>query len=132
VTPSHLGAMNDKSIVRFYEFVMRIRDSQVYADLEFKLYAWDIATNEVIEITMTGGYLISDGGYHKWRCLKCPFKHPATNPRLWFSKRLESVRKDIEGIMKKRFQILKCPIQFHYQETIDSVFLHAASYIICC
>ncbi|CAB1115914.1 unnamed protein product [Ectocarpus sp. CCAP 1310/34] len=44
---------------------------------------------------------------------------------LAFSKRLESVRKDVEcffGIVKGRFRILKLSIPYHKQEDIDNVF----------
>jgi hypothetical protein len=125
VTPSHVGSMNDKSIVRFDAFVMAVKNKKLYDDLEFTLQKRNQLTNEVEDVKVRGGYMISDGGYHKWRCLQCPLKHPATEPELLYSKRLESVRKDIEGcygILKKRFQILKCPIQFHNQITIDMVF----------
>ena len=70
----------------------------------------------VLECTQVSGlYLICDGGYHLWRCLQFPLKDvPDIWARRW-SKRLESVRKDVEcafGILKKRFRILKVPFLY--------------------
>jgi hypothetical protein len=48
-----------------------------------------------------------------------------TEQELYWSKRLESVRKDVEcffGILKGRFRILKLPLQYHTVDRVDSVF----------
>ena len=43
--------------------------------------------------------------YHEWRIFQCPIKHPLSRTQFVFSKRLESVRKDVEdtfGMLKVR------------------------------
>ena len=69
---------------------------------------------------------MSDGGYHAWRALQYPLKHCGGDRDLarW-SKRLESVRKDVEysfGILKGRFRILKMPIAFCDKTQVDNIF----------
>lgn len=70
-------------------------------------------------------YLIVDGGYHNWRHLMAGFG-PSTDPaeQAW-TVRLTSARKDVEcafGILKRRFRILKIPLQFHDATTINNIF----------
>lgn len=53
--------------------------------------------------------------------MKCPLTNAAT---AW-SKRLESVRKDVEcffGVLKGRFRILKLPILYRNKDEIDNMF----------
>ncbi|CAN0269880.1 unnamed protein product, partial [Discosporangium mesarthrocarpum] len=59
--------------------------------------------------------LIVDGGYHKWRCLLCPFKGISTQAQLKWSNRLESVRKDVGCYFERQkgwFRILKLPMLY--------------------
>ena len=54
-----------------------------------------------------------------------PSKYPLSKGDLLFSKRLESVRKDVDcffGILKIRFRILKLAMTYQQQKRIDSVF----------
>lgn len=54
-----------------------------------------------------------------------PSKYPLSESDLLFSKRLESVRKDVEcffGILKARFRILKLAMTYQQQKRIDYVF----------
>lgn len=54
-----------------------------------------------------------------------PTKHSIHPEEIEFSKRLESVRKDVEcffGIVKGRFRILKLPVMYRKQERIDNMF----------
>lgn len=54
-----------------------------------------------------------------------PTKTPLTLEEIAWSKRLESVRKDVEcffGILKGRFRILKLAILYRKREYIDNVF----------
>jgi hypothetical protein len=120
VTQSHYGARNDKTIVRYDEHVMNVRNGDLYADEIFHLYDEHGVPQE-----QKGLYLICDGGYHKWSCLQCPMKHTTDLAAAHFSTNLESVRKDVEdvfGILKQRFRILKHAVELHNQEQIDNVF----------
>ncbi len=62
-----------------------------YTNLPFELYD---ASGGVI--TLRGAYLIADGGYHKWWQLQCPWRESSTLAAIQWTKRMESVRKDIE------------------------------------
>ena len=57
--------------------------------------------------------------------MMCPIKHARSMEEIAWSKRLESVRKDVEcffGVLKGRFRILKLPILYKEMEDIDNVF----------
>lgn len=119
-TYGHPGTRNDKTIVKFDGFVSAINELQLYQDVEF-----NVVTSGGVEVAQRGLYLISDGGYHKWRCLQCPMKHTSKHKEAMWSKWVESVRKDVEcvfGILKGRFRCLKLPIFFQSKELIDSMF----------
>jgi hypothetical protein len=120
VTSSHYGSRNDKTIVKYDEHVMKVKDGELYSSEKFHLYNSEGELEE-----HEGLYFICDGGYHKWRCLQCPMKHTSDLASAHFSTCLESVRKDVEcvfGILKKRFRILKNAVELHNQKEIDNVF----------
>lgn len=119
-TVGHYGSRNDKTIVRFDGFIRSIVDRQKYGDVQFKL-----RTSPDSSITEIGVYIIVDGGYHLWRVLQCPYKIASEEAEVWWSKALESVRKDVErtfGIMKKRFRMLKMPMLFRDMDDISYMF----------
>ena len=99
------GSWNDKTIVHYDTFVSRFRTGDLYGNVEFEV---QVSASEIKKIR--GLYLICDGGYHKWRCMQCPFPEgPSDDEKAW-SKQLTSLRKDVEcvfGILKQRFRILK-------------------------
>lgn len=78
---------------------------------------------------MKGEYIICDGGYHRWPCLITSDSFdPNLEARAWGA-HLESVRKRIEcifGILKKRFRLLKLPINLQYKDDVQNAF------ITCC
>jgi hypothetical protein len=56
--------------------------------------------------------LIVDGGFHRWKCLQCPFREASDADGSKWTEKLMSLRKDVEctfGSLKKRFRILKIP-----------------------
>ena len=118
------GARNDKTLAQYDSVMQSIKDGTLYADKAFSLYAEDGTVTQV-----QGLYLICDGGYHMWRCLQFPLKHASTLWERRWSKRMESVRKDVEtafGILKQRFRILKVPFLFKDAQSIHNVF------VVCC
>lgn len=118
VASSKPGTMNDKSSVRYDPHVIAVRQG-MYKDFRYKLGGK----------TVSGGWLMSDGGYHRWRCLQCPRSHDTRPCIAAWSKALESVRKDVEctfGIMKGRFRILKLPLDFQHEQEIDYLFYTCA------
>jgi hypothetical protein len=82
------------------------------------------------QVQFFGVYLICVGGYHRWPCLISPVKTGvAGSPVMKWSAKLESVRKDIEGvfgILKKRFRFLKNFNNLFHQSDIDNAF------VTCC
>lgn len=121
----HYGAKNDKTIVMTDSHVQAIRDGELYQDLEYEMFVNEDGTME----TFVGGYLIADGGYHRWRCLQCPLKHSEDPDVNLFCAALESIRKDVEcffGILKIRFRYIDGKIEVHSFEEIDNVMY------VCC
>lgn len=114
------GSHNDKTIVRFDEFVTALNTKKMYSDIKFPV------KNELGVIEMLVGlYLICDNGYHRWRCLQNPEKWSNDEYVIAFSRHLESIRKDIEccfGILKGRWRILKIPVLFQSQSAVDNIF----------
>ena len=69
-TPGFPGANNDKSISRHDFAIHTLRTSLLYTGFIFML-----KTGVMTSAACTGLYFICDGGYHKWRCMQCPFKY---------------------------------------------------------
>ena len=72
-----------------------------------------------------GLYLLCDGGYQKWRIIQCPNKYATAEFEARWSKRIESVGKDVEctfGMLKRRFCILnlKLPMLYWAREDVDN------------
>ena len=123
VTVGHPGSRNDKHIVRTDESVMQLLEGNGW--LQSK--AWKtVAGPHGQSKTFFGVYVICDGGYHRWPCMVSPVKTgvPGSSVMKWSAK-VESVRKDIEGvfgILKKRFLFLKNFVNLHRQSSIDNCF----------
>jgi hypothetical protein len=123
ISQIHMGCDNDKTIARHDSAISRIRSStDIMKTSAFSYYRLDGTVGEAM-----GYYYIVDGGYHMWVELIAPFKHEpdGTIAELW-SDTVESIRKDVEcvfGMLKKRFMILKHPMRFPKQQTIEMVFL---------
>lgn len=103
-SPGFYGSFNDKTIVKFDRFISSINNKERYADEEYEIY--DVHGNLTTE---KGLYLLSDNGYHPWRCLQYPNRTKSNTDTLLhhdWSCRLESIRKDVEcffGILKRRW-----------------------------
>ncbi|CAN0408744.1 unnamed protein product, partial [Discosporangium mesarthrocarpum] len=70
-------------------------------------------------------YVASKLVHFLWKCLMAPYEASCNEDQLQWSKRLESVRKDVEcfcGILKGRFRILKLPLGFRDEDRIDNMF----------
>jgi hypothetical protein len=120
----HPGARNDKKIVLYDEYVMGLKDKTNLADFKFELRTRDGGT-----VQREGAWLIVDGGYHLWRCLQPPIKCAWREEEIFYSCRLESVRKNVEcffGVLKQRFSIVKYPFRYHDKQKCDNVFF------VCC
>lgn len=126
VSVGHPGTRNDKHISRTDESVTDLLVPNSW--LSSKI--WQCLGPNGQKRNFFGAYLICDGGYHKWPCLIFPWKKGLPNsPAMMFSKKLESVRKDIEGvfgILKVRFRFLKTFNLLSRQDSIDNAF------VTCC
>jgi hypothetical protein len=121
VSCGHPGTRNDKHIAKTDPSVMQLLENNSWLNSR----AWHCSGHEGKK-TFFGVYLICDGGYHTWPCLVSPSKNgmPGT-PEMRWSKNLESVRKDIEGvfgILKVRFRFLKNFNNLRHQSSIDDAF----------
>ena len=114
------GAVNDMTQARHDKLFEQLHNRTLHPSRTFRLYKRDGTSVEYC-----GLYAIVDNGYHRWKCLVAPYKHAILlDEKLW-SKRLESVRKNVEctfGILKKRFAILKRPLLYRNPEFIQTIF----------
>ncbi|CAM9373054.1 unnamed protein product, partial [Discosporangium mesarthrocarpum] len=129
VTAGFVGANNDRTI-RNDPSVDRGKTHEAHTQMEYTLV--DL---EGREFTEKRAYLIVDGGYHqKCPCSLRPSSVAISRTCLKWSKRLESVRKDVEcffGSLNGRFRILKMPLMFwasnaNLREKSDNIFF------VCC
>ena len=105
------GALNDKTIVRFDDFVKKIRDRSLFGSVFYFLLSK--VNGIVVNVAKNILYFLCDGGYHKWRNTVSANQYDSTAEGNVFKTRIESIRKDAEdtfGRLKKIFAILKLPI----------------------
>ena len=127
VSGSFFGSVNDKTIVKFEKEIDKVRSSELYTNYEYDIYTSN--SGNIQNLSIQGCYLLCDNGYLNWVILQCPSTSIADGPLYHWSKRLESVRKDIEcvfGRLKIRYSILKNRLRLHYKADIDKVFR------VCC
>jgi hypothetical protein len=122
VTFGHSGSRNDKHIVKSDQSVLSLLEGNGW--LQSK--AWKTVGPNREEKVFFGPYLICDGGYHRWPCLVAPVKAGIPgSPVMKWSAKVESVRKDIEGvfgILKIRWRFLKNFNNLHQQSAVDNCF----------
>jgi hypothetical protein len=112
------GRENDKTITVNDDFTHSI----IQGRLQEVIYT--IFGADGIPTTIKGGYIIVDGGYHKYPVFidPDPLTHMIADVR--WSEFLESIRKDVEctfGILKKRFRILRNGITYGSLEDINNI-----------
>ena len=109
VPPSLPGRNNDKTGARYHALLCMLKEKKLWHDVEFELY--DAHGDRYMA---KGLYSITDGGYHRWRCTQCPTKYCGEKWHALYSKRMESVRKDVEDVFGRlfaRFRIFNHPLQ---------------------
>ena len=120
----HPGTRNDKHIVRTDNTVTELLEGNGWLNSKSWLTS---AVNGTRRIHRGVYLLICYGGYLCWPCLINPHKDaiPGSPTMQQWSAKLESVRKDIEGlfgILKKRFKFLKNFNVLQMQSGIDNAF----------
>jgi hypothetical protein len=122
VTFGHPGSRNDKHIVKTDHSVMQLLEGNGWLQSR----AWKTVGPNREEKVFFGAYLICDGGYHRWPCLVSPVKAGIPgSPVMKWSAKVESVRKDIEGvfgILKIRWRFLKNFNYLHQHSAVDNCF----------
>ena len=120
VPPSLPGRNNDKTGAKYHALLHSLNMKKVWHDVPFELY------NEQGEkYTVHGLYSITDGGYHQWRCTQSPSKWAGEVWHARQSKRMESVRKDVECVFGKifsRFRIFRKPLLVQQAQSVDDTF----------
>jgi hypothetical protein len=123
-TDGHPARWNDKTIVRFDNIAMGLKNGTLLDDdFIFELYDYDSAGN-IYKAKYKGPWLIVDNGYHNWPITVPPFKTTSSRTEVRFSDWLESIRKDVEctfGILKGRWRILKTGIRLHGLDAADQI-----------
>ena len=76
----------------------RLRFDHLFTKMPFNLFRRD---GEQVEVR--GAYLITDAGYHRWWIFAQPERTALSDEELFYTSRLESIRKDVEDV----FGILK-------------------------
>lgn len=119
-TNSFYGSLNDKTIIKYDDYIQAVRKGQKWGDVVFEVFDAHGNTKEE-----TGVWFICDNGYHRWSCLMSPFAYCSSEEKIRWSEWVESVRKDIEcffGIVKARFRLLRDGIQYHNADEITNIF----------
>jgi hypothetical protein len=121
VGPIFPGSTNDMTMVKADTFVSRVRDPNgVYAS-----FVYDMLYADGSSYKTKGCWHLCEGGYHQWRTTICGLKDGLSDAEKRFSKRAESVRKDIEcvfGRLKMRFGVLRLPMLAQSADLIDDQF----------
>jgi hypothetical protein len=124
-TTGHPGRWNDKSVIKFDDFVRGIHDGKKLQDVEFHLF--QRVDGVVTKVLYRGAWVIVDNGYMRWTCTQAPIKGCAgTWQQLRWAKWIEAMRKDVEclfGILKGRFRILKTGSRLFGPEATDKIWL---------
>lgn len=111
------GARNDKTVVRYDNFLHALETQPQYKDYTYQVY-----TAPGQQQQMRGLASLCDGGYHKWLHTMCGVKYADEPGTQAWSGLCESVRKDVEclfGINKKRFGVLAGRFLNHDRKGID-------------
>lgn len=123
-TGGHPARVNDKTLIRFDQLAINLKEGHILDDHFFDLYYYDESSKSVKTQKYRGAWLLVDNGYLKWSITIPPFKAYSTSCEKEWSKWLESLRKDVEctfGILKARWRILKSGVRCHGTEIVDKI-----------
>ena len=107
------------TITKYDDFLNSLRKREIYQNVTYEII------DDVVDTkTVTGVYVICDGGYMKDSFLIDPYAFRSSRSVIYWSEWLESLRKDVEclfGILKSRFRISRNPVAFHSKEDIQNI-----------
>ena len=107
------GSLNDINVLR-QSYLFSQLSNGLSTDVEYK----------VGDSVHKMGYYLVDGIYPKWRTLIQAFRVPNTEKEIYFTRKQESFRKDIErafGVLQARFQIIRNPARFHDKNVLSQI-----------
>jgi len=119
------GTWADKSIIRFDDFIMQLKNNSLYRNFEFKVHTANGSLEE-----RRGAYVLVDGGYHHWIETISGWTITSDTAQRHFSAKLASMRKDVEctfGQLKKRFEPLRSGIRLHDPDAVDDMMFTCAA-----
>eukprot|EP00965_Chrysotila_dentata_P188871 6172995-Pleurochrysis_carterae.AAC.3 len=119
VSVSHSGSHNDKTTAKYDHFLRSMRCGR-YQQVVFDVRGKDGSKEQIV-----GLCCICDGGYHNWRILQLPVKMTSEQDLRRWSKRLESIRKDVArtfGALKMRFLIFIHGLPFKLRGFVENIF----------
>jgi hypothetical protein len=107
------------TITKYDGFLDALRKREIYGNVSYEVMDENGTT-----VSVTGVYVICDGGYMKDSFLIDPYNFRSSRSIIYWSEWLESLRKDVEclfGILKSRWRILRNPVAFHSIEDIENI-----------
>ncbi|XRB12943.1 hypothetical protein RI054_05g27790 [Pseudoscourfieldia marina] len=116
------GARNDKAICKICPSVASLRQD--------KTLQWQLETPGGV-LQMTGAYVLVDGGYVKYAQLMAPYKTTTDAAKALWSKRLESVRKEVEALFgewRARWAVMRRPLRAADPHTLRNIVAAAQSH----
>lgn len=123
-TRGHPCTWNDKTLIRFDEFVSGLNDGSLLQDVIFELN--EMRGNRIVKRKYRGAWVLTDNGYLPWSVTMPPSKNCDSIREIRWSQWLESMRKDVEctfGMLKKRFWCLDSGIDVGKISDEDNIFL---------
>ncbi len=124
-TKGHPCTWNDKTLVRYDDFICGLFSGEILGELEFELFE-RVDNGRVRKRKYKGAWVLTDNGYLPWPVTMPPSKNSGSIMETRWSQWLESMRKDVEctfGMLKKRFRCLDHGIDIGSIEDCDNVFL---------
>ena len=107
------------TITKYDNFLNSLRKREIYQNVSY-----DVLDERGRTVSVTGVYLICDGGYMNDSFSIDPYPFRSSRSIIYWSEWLESLRKDVEclfGILKSRWRILRNPVVFHKLVDIENI-----------
>ena len=98
MTEGNCGHWNDKTLMLFDEFAVKLKKGQMLSDVKFCLSEQEIQTNRIRQRKHKGAWQIVDNGCLNWSTTVPPFKNPLTCRQFRWSKWLESMCNNVECV----------------------------------
>ena len=114
-------------ITKYDSFSTALRKREIFENVSLEVF-----DEKGVSVTVTGIYLICDGGYMKDSYLIDPYNFKSSRSIIYWSKWLKSLRKDVEClfcILKSRWRVLRNPTIFNKLLDIENI-IHCCRILI--